>query len=137
MTMDGSSLLDSYHSIIEALAYESKFILDELRFLFIQILLIAILCEFITYLVLNDRIPELKKVLVSGGLAKNDLYMQVHADVLNTEVITFSLGEADLMLVGAALLAFHAIMGKELSVKIASYPKLEAKRFKPTEELQK
>ena len=85
---------------------------------------------------LFKRIPELKKVLVSGGLAKNDLYMQVMADVLNTEVITFSMGEADLMLVGAALLALHSVTKTELNKKIAKYPKLEAIRFKPTPELQ-
>ena len=31
LTMEGSNLLDSYHAIVEALAYESKYILDELR----------------------------------------------------------------------------------------------------------
>lgn len=32
--MDPISLKDSYHSIVEALVYESKYILDELRFEF-------------------------------------------------------------------------------------------------------
>ena len=29
--MEGTSILDSYHATIEALAYETKYILDELK----------------------------------------------------------------------------------------------------------
>lgn len=83
------------------------------------------------------RISNLKKVLISGGLAKNEVYMQTHADVLNIEVITFSVGEADLMLIGAAILAYHSALKQDLTQKVINYPQLQAKRFQPSEELQK
>ncbi|XP_054161609.1 FGGY carbohydrate kinase domain-containing protein-like [Oppia nitens] len=112
LTMDGNNIVDWYHAAVEALAYESKYILDELK------------------------IPDLKKVLISGGLAKNDVYMQLHADVLNIDVITFDLGDADLMLVGAAILAYHSIFKQDLNTKLVSYPDLDATYFRPTPELQ-
>lgn len=62
--------------------------------------------------------------------------MQTHADVLNIDVITFSAGEADLMLVGAAILAHHSALQQDLTQKIVKYPQLQAKTYKPTEELQ-
>lgn len=83
------------------------------------------------------RIPNLKKVLISGGLTKNHVYMQTHADVLNVEVITFGAGDADLMLVGAAILAHHSALKQDLTQKIIKYPQLTTKRYQPKQELQK
>ncbi|CAG2104273.1 unnamed protein product, partial [Medioppia subpectinata] len=112
LTMSGNGIVESYHATIEALAYETKYILDELK------------------------IPDLKVVLISGGLAKNEVYMQVHSDVLNIDVVTFSMGDADLMLVGAGLLGYHAVRQQSLSTKLISYPNLEVKRYTPTKELR-
>ena len=84
-----------------------------------------------------NRIPDLKVVLISGGLAKNEVYMQVHADVLNIQVITYAMGDADLMLVGAGILAYHSMAKQSLSTKIIGYPNLKGKRYTPTKELRK
>lgn len=89
MTLEKVSLLDLYVSTVESLAYETKFILEAAA--------------------TNDgRSEMIRKIIVTGGLVKNDFYMQSHADILGCPLVTFSAGEADLMLVGASLIAYTA-----------------------------
>ena len=40
------------------------------------------------------------KVVVSGGLTRNDLYMQLHSDILGCEITSMKTEDADMMLVG-------------------------------------
>ena len=77
--------------------------------------------------------------MITGGLTKNNVYMQIHADVFNTEVFTFSLGEADLMLVGAAILAHQAANGLDLTASQIQikYPNFKLECYKPRRQLQK
>lgn len=79
------------------------------------------------------RAPSVQEVLISGGLAKNEVYMQIHADVLGIEVSTFAIGEADLMLVGAAVLARQSALGSNLNdAKDLVYPHLQITKYKPS-----
>ncbi|KAI2796453.1 hypothetical protein RDWZM_000084 [Blomia tropicalis] len=84
LTLEATTLLDLYVATVEAIAYETRFIVEEIE----------------------KNSQPIKKIIVTGGLTKNDLYLQLHADILNTELVTFSAGEADLMLVGASVIAF-------------------------------
>lgn len=79
-----SSLLEHYIATLESLAYELKLIVDTLN-------------------------QQLKQVLVSGGLMKNEVFMQILADVLCLPVRTLNLGDIDLMVMGAGLIAHHAV----------------------------
>lgn len=45
------------------------------------------------------------KVVVSGGLTRNELYMQLHADILNCEITSMKTQEADGMLLGMCTLS--------------------------------
>lgn len=76
-------------------------------------------------------------VLVSGGLLKNEMYMQIHADVLGVEVTGVDCGEIDMMLAGAAIMAKQAACQKELTLKETqdvSFAGLQLRVFQPTEE---
>lgn len=74
------SLRDHYIATIESLVFELKLIVETLKI-------------------------ELSAILVSGGLMKNDFYMQVLADVLNCKAIKMSLENVDFMVMGAGLVA--------------------------------
>lgn len=79
-------------------------------------------------------------VLVSGGLLKNELFMQIQADVLGTEVIGIDCGEVDMMLAGAAIMAKQAALKQELSLeatKNVSFASLELRSFQPNAEYRK
>lgn len=85
-TLEKTSLLDLYVATVEALAYETRYIIEEIE----------------------KSSKPIEKIIVSGGLAKNELYLQLHADILGVELVTFNAGEADLMLVGASIIALCA-----------------------------
>lgn len=86
LTLSEYSLLDIYVAAIESIAYESKFILETLE----------------------RNSQEIEQIIVTGGLAKNEFYMQTHADVLGRTLSTYNFGKADHMLSGAAIIAFTA-----------------------------
>ncbi|RWS16942.1 FGGY carbohydrate kinase domain-containing protein-like protein [Dinothrombium tinctorium] len=80
------------------------------------------------------NLSKLNTILVCGGLAKNEIYIQTHADVLNCEVITMRGGDADMMLIGCALLARQAALRSDLSVQHLqniSMPDLQMQSFNP------
>lgn len=85
-TLEKTSLLDLYVATVEALAYETRYIIEEIE----------------------KSSKPIEKIIVSGGLAKNELYLQLHSDILGVELVTFTAGEADLMLVGASIIALCA-----------------------------
>lgn len=76
-----SGLQDLYEATLEALCYEARYIIEELK------------------------IPDLKLCLLSGGLNKNRCFMQIYADVIGVDVIGMDLGSIDMMLAGTAILA--------------------------------
>ena len=82
LTLEKTKLFDLYTATIEALAFETKYILE------------------------RAEQDDIKKFIVTGGLAKNEFYMQIHSDILQCPLVTFSAGDADLMLVGASVIAF-------------------------------
>lgn len=47
-------------------------------------------------------------MVVSGGLTRNDLYMQLHSDILGCEITSMKTEDADMMLVGTSILAHQA-----------------------------
>lgn len=85
-TLEKPTLLPLYVATVEAIAYETRFIIEELE----------------------KNSQPIKRILVTGGLTKNEFYLQIHADVLGLELSTFSAGDADLMLVGASVIALTA-----------------------------
>lgn len=85
-TLEETSLLDLYVATVEAIAYETRYIIEEIE----------------------KSSKPIQKIIVSGGLAKNELYLQLHSDILGVELVTFTAGEADLMLVGASIIALCA-----------------------------
>jgi len=87
LTLDSPSLLDLYVATVEAIAYETRYIIERIA----------------------NRSEQIRKIIVTGGLAKNDFYLQLHSDILDTELVTVSAGEADLMLVGASIIALTSI----------------------------
>lgn len=86
-TFDETTLLDYYVATVEAIAYETKFILEEVE---------------------KTSVDPFNRIIVSGGLTKNDFYLQQHADILNLELVVFNSGELNLMLAGASVIAFTA-----------------------------
>ena len=85
-TLEKTSLLDLYVATVEGIAYETRFIIEEIE----------------------KNSDKILKIIVTGGLTKNDLYLQLHSDILGIELVTFTAGDADLMLVGASVIAFTA-----------------------------
>lgn len=83
-TLETTSVLDLYVATVEGIAYETRFIIEEIE----------------------KNSEPIRKIIVTGGLTKNELYLQLHSDILGVELVTFSAGEADLMLVGASVIAF-------------------------------
>lgn len=84
--------------------------------------------------------PKLEAVVVSGGLLKNDVYMQIQADVLGTEVTGIDCGEVDMMLAGAAIMAKQAAQRKEMTLEATqslSFDKLELRTFQPNADYRK
>lgn len=79
------SLLHYYEATIYALAYETKFIVTTLD-------------------------SKLDTVLISGGLMKNDFFMQTLSDVLQCPTIRVSLIDVDFMVMGSGLVARHAAL---------------------------
>lgn len=79
------SLLEQYISTVESIVYETKFIVETLGI-------------------------QLDAILVSGGLMKNDLFMQTLADVLSCKAVKLSIENVDLMVLGSSLLARQAIL---------------------------
>lgn len=51
------------------------------------------------------RIPNINAVVVSGGLVKNEMFVQIQADVLESEVIAVECGAIDMMLAGKRILS--------------------------------
>lgn len=82
------NLLEHYMATVEALVYETKLIVETLG-------------------------TKLNTILVSGGLMKNQFYMQSLADILQTKVITMSLENIDFMVMGSGLVARHAALARE------------------------
>lgn len=89
-----NSLLEHYIATVESIVFETKLIVETLGI-------------------------KLKTVLVSGGLMKNTLYMQILADVLACNSIRMSLetstkdqkgGNCDFMVMGSGLVARQALL---------------------------
>ncbi|GAB6027714.1 hypothetical protein CHUAL_001950 [Chamberlinius hualienensis] len=93
LTLDTSieNLAVLYLATVQALAYETKYILNEMR--------------------LNG--PAFEVILMCGGLSSNQLYVQVHADVTGLKVVVPK--EEDSVALGAAILGasctkdFHSL----------------------------
>lgn len=81
-----------YEAVIEALCYETKFIVDEVE------------------------MKDLHAVLMSGGLMKNEAFMQIYADVMGVRVVGIECSGVDMMLVGTAIMARQAVLGSDLSL---------------------
>lgn len=85
------TLLDHYAATVEAIAYETKFIVEAIE-------------------KASDK--RIERIIVSGGLSKNDFYLQLHADVLQIPLVTF--GDSNLMLAGASMIAYTASTGEKI-----------------------
>lgn len=85
----GCSLSEYYIATIESMAYEMKFIFESLR-------------------------THIDNIIVSGGLTKNDFYMQSLADVLQAQVVSSTFGNVDAMVMGSALVARQAVLNSHL-----------------------
>ncbi|RWS28153.1 FGGY carbohydrate kinase domain-containing protein-like isoform X3 [Leptotrombidium deliense] len=115
LDLNNTDLVTLYESTLEALAYETKFIFEEMK------------------------LSKLKTVLMCGGLTKNEAYLQIHADVLNCEVISMRVGETDMMLVGSAILAKQAALKSDLNfenVCNVTFADLQSNVVKPDLSLQ-
>ncbi|XP_027203661.2 FGGY carbohydrate kinase domain-containing protein [Dermatophagoides pteronyssinus] len=95
MTLEDESLLEIYCATIEAIAYETKFIVEEIE--------------------RNERL--ISQVIVSGGLTKNEFYLQKHADILERKIFVYDLDGADHMLTGTAIMAFVAAINHSNSLE--------------------
>lgn len=113
-----SSLIEHYIACLESLAYELRLIVETLK-------------------------QKIEQVLISGGLMKNHVFMQILADVLNLKVRTLNLGDVDLMVMGASLVAHHAAKLyqdesdrpiHEDSITNMSYDQLDGQLFQPNTE---
>jgi len=80
-------LLEHYVATVESIVYETKLIVETLG-------------------------VRLDTMLVSGGLMKNTLYMQILADVLNCRVVKMSVKGVDFMVLGSGLVARHAVLSR-------------------------
>ena len=81
-----------YEAVIESLCYETRFIVDEVH------------------------MKHLQAILVSGGLMKNEAFMQIYADVLGVRVVGIECAGVDMMLVGTAIMARQAVLKSDLSL---------------------
>lgn len=71
---------------------------------------------------------------MSGGLTKNDAFMQIYADVLGVQVTGLELGKVDMMLAGTAVMARQAVFNKNLNLEDlegVSFDDLNLVIFKP------
>lgn len=80
-------LLEYYIATLESIIYEFKLIIETL-----------------------GTSQKLDTILVSGGLMKNKLFMQLMADILSCQVIKMSLDDVDFMVMGSGLVARHAAL---------------------------
>jgi FGGY-family pentulose kinase len=87
--ISGCSMSDSiylsYLAIVQSLAYSTKHIIDSLY---------------------NSGREKFKSILICGGLSKNKLYVQTHADVCGIPVLISN--EEEMVLIGAAMLGATA-----------------------------
>lgn len=79
------TLLDHYIATVESIVYETKLIVETLGI-------------------------NLETILVSGGLMKNDLFMQTLADVLFCQAVKMSIENVDFMVLGSSLVARQAVL---------------------------
>ncbi|KAI1297207.1 FGGY carbohydrate kinase domain-containing protein [Halotydeus destructor] len=110
LSLEQSSLIEVYEATIEALAYETRFIVEQLN------------------------MSEISAVLVSGGLIKNAIYMKIHADVLGIDVVGLECGKVDMMLAGAAMMALTAAKKSSLTfehLKDITFDGLKFETYKP------
>lgn len=79
-------------------------------------------------------------VVLSGGLIKNSIYLQIQADVLGSEVTALACGEIDMMLAGTAIMARQAALRRSLvleELRDVSFAALTMQTFKPTPEYKR
>lgn len=89
LSLKPNSLLEVYVATIEAIVYETSYIIEEIE------------------KSSAERASKIRQVIVSGGLSLNEYFLQTAADILNVEVITFG-SNSNLMLIGGAMIAFTA-----------------------------
>ena len=94
LKMTELSLIEFYEALVEGLAYEMRFIVETLDMDFSKL-----------------------KVIMSGGLTRNQLYMQLHSDILGCEITSMKTDDADMMLVGTSILAHQAHKNRDLSLE--------------------
>jgi len=100
---------DVYEATIESLCYETRFIIEELK-------------------------SNPKVVLVSGGLAKNSLFLRIYSDTIGVPVVAMDAGIIDMMLAGTAILARQAVIGKDNcleSMSEVTFKDLDTLHYKP------
>lgn len=102
LSAQNPNLLDSYIAHIEAIAFETRLIVDNLGI-------------------------ELACILVSGGLMKNEFYMQTLANVLKCRVFKIALDDVDVMVMGGALVARCAAINFMTSKARATDTKIDQK----------
>lgn len=105
-----------YEAVIESLCYETRFIIEEID------------------------VQDLQTILVSGGLMKNDAFMQIYADVTGVAVVGIECSGVDMMLVGTAIMARQAFLMSDLSLPALAdlrYNDFMLKKFEPCPELHK
>lgn len=99
--ISGCSMSDSiylnYLAIVQSLAYSTKHIIDSLY---------------------NSGREKFKSILICGGLSKNKLYVQTHADVCGIPVLISN--EEESVLIGAAMLGATASRFSESLEETAS-----------------
>lgn len=105
------SLLEYYAATVESLTYETKLIIETLGI-------------------------KLNTVLVSGGLMKNEFYMQTLADVLKCCVVKMGIEGVDFMVMGSGLIARNAVRHSNESITAESikglkYHQLYAETYRP------
>lgn len=99
MTLEDESLLEIYGATIEAIAYETKFIIEEIE----------------------HSAQPIRQVIVSGGLTKNEFYLQKHADILERKIFVYDLDRTDHMLTGTAIMSFVAALNRSNSLNELIY----------------
>jgi FGGY family of carbohydrate kinases, C-terminal domain len=80
-------------------------------------------------------------LILTGGMARNEVYAQMIADIINLEVISMSSGNVDMTLIGAAIAAWHAnLQLSHLSLEqlhSVTFPFLEIKKYTPNSKYQR
>lgn len=104
-----------YEAAIESLCYETRFIIEEID------------------------VRPLRTILVSGGLMKNEAFMQIYADVTGVPVIGIECSGVDMMLVGTAIMARQAFLKSDLSLTALTdvrYGDVTLSKFEPSPQLR-